>query len=76
MPTVLLDQVDGAQIFLGEKSLATEVFTSKCSGVNVVLPPTEEEGEKGDSRECPVPEQMRTVVEGGKLRSEIVEHAG
>lgn len=73
LPTVLLDQVDGAQIYLSKESLGTEVFTSKCSGINVVLPPEDEED---DSRECPLPEQMRTVVKGGKLVSEIVEHAG
>jgi adenylyl cyclase-associated protein len=36
-----------------------------------------EEGEEGDSRECPVPEQVRTWIDGeGKVVSEIVEHAG
>lgn len=73
LPTVMLDQVDGAQIYLGKESLGTEVFTSKCSSVNVVLPP---EGEEEDSRECALPEQMRTWVKEGKLVSEIVEHAG
>ena len=72
-PTVLLDQVDGASIYLGRESLATEVFTSKCSSVNIVLPPA---GELDDSKECPLPEQMRTVIRDGKLVSEIVEHAG
>lgn len=72
LPTILLDQVDGASIYLGKESLATEVFTSKCSSVNVVLPP---EGDD-DSVECPLPEQMRTFVRDGKLVSEIVEHAG
>ncbi|KAK1092273.1 suppressor of rasval19 [Friedmanniomyces endolithicus] len=75
VPTVLLDQVDGGSIYLGRESLGTEVFTSKCSSVNVVLPPLESE-EEGDSREVPLPEQMRTVVRGGRLVSEIVEHAG
>ncbi|KAK5175170.1 suppressor of rasval19 [Saxophila tyrrhenica] len=73
VPTIMLDQVDGASVFLGKESLGTEVFTSKCSGVNVVLPPEEEEG---DSVEVPLPEQIRTVVKGGRLVSEIVEHAG
>ena len=52
LPTIMLDQVDGASIYLGKESLHTEVFTSKCSSVNVVLPP---EGEEEDSRECPLP---------------------
>lgn len=73
LPTIMLDQVDGAQVYLGKESLGTEVFTSKCSSVNIVLPP---EGEEDDSSECPLPEQIRTVVKEGKLVSEIVEHAG
>jgi adenylyl cyclase-associated protein len=74
VPTIMLDQVDGASVYLGEQSLGTEVFTSKCSAVNVVLPPPE--GSDGDSTENPVPEQIRTYVKDGKIVSEIVEHAG
>lgn len=73
VPTIMLDQVDGASLFLGAESLATEVFTSKCSSINVVLPP---EQEQDDTKECPLPEQMRAFVKDGKLVSEIVEHSG
>jgi adenylyl cyclase-associated protein len=73
LPTILMDQVDGASIYLGKESLHTEVFTSKCSSVNIVLPPM---GDEDDSRECPLPEQLRTFVKNGKLVSEIVEHSG
>lgn len=73
LPTIMLDQVDGASIYLGVESLHTEIFTSKCSSVNIVLPP---EGDDADSRECPLPEQIRTVVKSGKVVSEIVEYAG
>jgi adenylyl cyclase-associated protein len=59
VPTVLLDQVDGATIYLGKQSLATEVFTSKY-----------------DDKECPLPEQIRSVVKNGQVVHEIVEHAG
>jgi adenylyl cyclase-associated protein len=70
LPTILLDQVDGATIFLSKESLATEIFSSKCTSVNVNLP-TEE-----DYRENALPEQIRSVVRDGVLVSEIVEHAG
>ena len=70
MPTILLDQVDGATVYLSKDSLATEVFTSKCSSVNINLP-TED-----DYVENPLPEQIRSYVQNGKLVSEIVEHAG
>ncbi|KAF2503084.1 adenylyl cyclase-associated protein [Lophium mytilinum] len=73
LPTVLMDQVDGAQIYLSKDSLATEIFTSKCTSININLPP-EEEG--GDYTEAPIPEQFRSYIKNGKLLSEIVEHAG
>ncbi|KAJ5247495.1 hypothetical protein N7468_002478 [Penicillium chermesinum] len=74
VPTVLLDQVDGATIYLGQASLATEVFTSKCSAVNIMLPP--KEGTDDDTKECPLPEQLKSYIKDGVLVSEIVEHAG
>lgn len=75
LPTVLLDQVDGGQIYLQEASMKSppEIFTSKCSSINIVTPPT---NDQDDSKETPVPEQMRSYFKGGKLLTEIVEHAG
>lgn len=72
VPTILLDQVDGAQIYLSEDSLGTEVFSSKCSAINVVVPPKEE---TGDSKELAFPDQLRSVIVDGKLVTEVVEHA-
>lgn len=73
LPTIMLDQVDGAAIYLSKESLGTEIFTSKCTSVNVNLPPSSDEE---DYREQPLPEQIRTVIKHGQLVSEIVEHAG
>ena len=73
LPTIMLDQVDGATIYLSRESLGTEVFTSKCAAVNVNVPGKTEED---DYRECPLPEQIKTVVRDGAVVSEIVEHAG
>lgn len=74
LPTILLDQVDGAQVYLGEKTVVSppELLTSKCTAVNIVFPPV---GDK-DSTEQPVPEQLRTYFKNGKYVTEIVEHAG
>jgi adenylyl cyclase-associated protein len=72
LPTILLDQVDGATVYLGKESLATEVFTSKCSSININLPQEDD----GDYSENAVPEQIRSFIRGGKVVSEIVEHAG
>ncbi|KAG9845230.1 adenylate cyclase-associated protein, partial [Aureobasidium melanogenum] len=73
LPTVMLDQVDGASIYLSKESLNTEIYTSKCASINVNLPP---QTEQDDYKECPLPEQFRTFIKDGKLVSEIVEHAG
>lgn len=74
VPTILLDQVDSATVYLSQESLDTEVFTSKSSSINVVLPARNEAEE--DDKECPLPEQIRSVVKDGMIVSEIVEHAG
>ena len=74
VPTLLLDQVDGAMVYLGLQSLNTEVFSSKSTGINIMLPP--KEGTDEDTKECPVPEQIKTYVKDGVLVNEIVEHAG
>ncbi|KAK0102814.1 hypothetical protein ONS96_005449 [Cadophora gregata f. sp. sojae] len=76
LPTVIMDSVDGCQIYLGKESMQTEVFTSKCSGVNLnIISGDSEEDE--DYKEVPLPEQLRTfITEDGKIETEIVEHAG
>ena len=73
LPTVLLDQVDGASIYLSKDSLHTEIFTSKSTSVNINLPP---KSENDDYKEVPLPEQFRTFIRDGQLVSEIVEHSG
>lgn len=74
VPTLLFDQVDGATVYLGQESLGTEVFSSKSTAVNVMLPPRE--GTDEDTKECPLPEQIKTYVKDGKVVSEIVDYAG
>lgn len=80
LPTILMDSVDGATIYLSKDSLGTEVFSSKCSGINLNIPEAVEgavDDEEVDYKECPLPEQIRTFIdEDGKVASEIVEHAG
>jgi adenylyl cyclase-associated protein len=81
LPTILMDSVDGAQVYLGKESMNTEVIYSKCSGINLnIIDPATERGdyeEDGDYKEVPLPEQIRTYIgKDGKIVSEIVEHAG
>ena len=74
LPTIMLDQVDGAAIYLNKETLhTTEVYTSKCTGVNINMPG---QSEDDDYVEKPLPEQLKSVVRNGVLTSEIVEHAG
>ena len=70
LPTVMLDQVDGAQIYLSKSNTGTEVFTSKCAAVNLIVPGDD------DDTEAALPEQIKSVVRNGKVYNEIVEHAG
>ena len=69
LPSVQLDQVDGCTIYLSTESLNTEVLTSKCTAINLTIPPA---GEDDDSVECPIPEQIKSTVVNGKVVSEIV----
>lgn len=74
LPTIMLDQVDGATLYLNKETLhTTEVYTSKCTGVNINMPG---QNEDDDYEEKPLPEQLKSVVRNGVLTTEIVEHAG
>jgi adenylyl cyclase-associated protein len=75
LPTILMDQVDGATVYLSKDSLAVEIFTSKCANVNINVPEKTDDADE-DFVERAVPEQFKSVVKNGVLVSEIVEHAG
>jgi adenylyl cyclase-associated protein len=74
LPTIMLDQLDGAQIYLGKESISTRIFTSKSSSVNVNVIPGDEE----DYVEIPLPYQICSQYDEkkGEMVNEIVEHAG
>ncbi len=74
IPTVLLDQIDGAQIYFSKESTATRIFTSKSSGINLNVIA----GEDGDYKEVPLPSQISSYYDEkkGDLVNEIVSHAG
>ncbi|KJR84641.1 adenylyl cyclase-associated protein (cap) [Sporothrix schenckii 1099-18] len=82
IPTVMLDQVDGAQVYLSKESTSAQVFMSKTEGVNLnIITPAEQLGadeEEGDYKEVPLPSQICSYfdAEKGELVSEIVSHAG
>jgi adenylyl cyclase-associated protein len=69
-PTVAIDKSDGLQLYLSKECKDIEVFTAKSSALNILTPSGE------DYTELPVPEQLKTTVENGKLVSVAVEHKG
>jgi adenylyl cyclase-associated protein len=69
-PTMAVDKSDGLQVYLSKDCLDIEVFTAKSSALNVLYPNGE------DYVELAVPEQLKTVLAGGKLASVAVEHKG
>ncbi|KAK6852545.1 Adenylyl cyclase-associated protein [Apiospora arundinis] len=74
IPTVMMDQMDGATIYLSRESTATRVFSSKSAGINLNILDNDED----DYKEIPLPSQMCHYFDEkkGQLVNEIVEHAG
>ncbi|KAJ2588643.1 F-actin-capping protein subunit alpha, partial [Coemansia sp. RSA 1804] len=77
VPSIQIDRTDGAHIFLSEAARdSTIITTAKASEVNVSYPFETESIEDENFVEQPVPEQLQTVVKGGKLVTTVLEHAG
>lgn len=74
VPTIQLDSTDSGQIYLSKNCLGVEIFTAKCSAINVSLPVEGEE--EGIFEEKPIPEMLRTLVQDGALVTGIIEHKG
>lgn len=73
VPTIQIDNTDSGQVYLSKECVDTvEIITSKTSAINISLPGVEE----GDYEEKPIPEQMKSVIQGGKVVTTIVEHSG
>ncbi|KAK8105862.1 hypothetical protein PG999_009221 [Apiospora kogelbergensis] len=74
IPTVMMDQMDGATIYLSRESTATRIFSSKSAGINLNILDNDED----DYKEIPLPSQMchHFDEKKGQLVNEIVEHAG
>ena len=74
VPTIMLDQIDGAQIYLSKESISSRLFTSNSSGVNL----NTISGLEEDYKEAPLPSQICSYFDKdkGHLVSEIVEHSG
>ncbi|KAF9555955.1 hypothetical protein EC968_008555 [Mortierella alpina] len=75
-PTISLDKVDSAMVYLSKDCLDVEILTSKCSAINILTPDSTEDGAEGDFVERPVPEQFLTKIVEGKVVTTPVEHSG
>jgi len=67
VPTISVEKTDGCQMFLNAESVAAEIVTAKSSEMNVMIPVGE------DFVEQPIPEQFKTVISGGKLKTSATE---
>lgn len=74
LPTVMLDQVDGGQVYFSKESIGTKLFTSKSSGINLNIL----SGPDEDYKEVPLPSQICSYYDETKddLVNEIIAHAG
>jgi adenylyl cyclase-associated protein len=69
-PTISIDKTDGVQLFLSKECLDVQLFTSKTSEINMMIPNNSE-----DFTEVPIAEQFKTVSKpDGKLLTVPVEH--
>lgn len=74
IPTVMMDQIDGAQVYFSKESTATKIFHSKSANINLNVI----SGPDDDYVEVPLPGQISSYYDPEKkaLVDEIVSHAG
>jgi len=74
LPTVMLDQVDGATFYFSKESTSTKIYTSKSDSVNLNVI----SGPDDDYKEIPLPSQICSYYDEkkGDIVNEIVSHAG
>ncbi|KAK0636881.1 adenylyl cyclase-associated protein [Bombardia bombarda] len=74
IPSVLMDQIDGAQLYFSKESTATRVYSSKSANINLNIFSTKED----DYKEVPLPSQLCSYFDEdkGDLVNEIVSHSG
>jgi len=73
-PTLNIDKCSGVMVYLSKENVDDiQIVTAKSSAMNIQLPAASDDH---DPVEIPVPEQFLTVVKGGKLVTETVNHSG
>jgi len=71
VPTIAIEKTDGCMVYLSKDSLGAEIVTAKSTEMNILLPAA-----SGEFTELAVPEQFKTVIEGGRLVTTCTEQAG
>jgi len=69
LPTLSVDKSDSIEAYLSKASLDVEVYTSKISDFNVLIPSGTD-----DMTEIPVPQQYVHKIVNGKLTTEPTKH--
>merc|ERR1712179_529777 len=67
VPTISVEKTDGCQMFLNAESVGAEIVTAKSSEMNVMIPVGD------DFVEQPIPEQFKTIIAEGKLKTSATE---
>ena len=62
-----MEKIDGCQMYLNAESVQAEIVTAKSSEMNVMIPKGE------DFVEMAIPEQFKTLIQGGKLVTSATE---
>jgi len=73
VPSISVDKTSGCQLYIGKDALDTEIFSSKSSEMNVLIPGATEDA---DLVEMAIAEQFKTVIKNGKLITEANSHLG
>jgi adenylyl cyclase-associated protein len=68
-PTAVVDKTDGYQLYLSKECEDLQFLSAKSSEMNLLVL-----NAQGEYVELPVSEQFKTLVKGGKLVTEAVEH--
>ncbi|XP_015912676.1 adenylyl cyclase-associated protein 2 [Parasteatoda tepidariorum] len=69
VPLINCANSDNIQIFVNEQSKHVQLIASKSSSLNMCMMQPD-----GDYVEYPVPEQIMSVIENGKLKSSVVDN--
>jgi len=73
VPSISVDKTSGCQLYIGKDALDTEIFSSKSSEMNVLIPGATPDA---DLVEVAIAEQFKTTIKNGKLTTEANSHLG